>query len=145
MPILKRKSVPLRILNPSSISWKVTPLHFFSSNNIYFAQKEPIKGKIFWDFRVFRSKFVNFIMPILKRQVSSSPNFVSLFSFMKDNSSVIFLAQTIYTLLKRRLLKGNFLRLLSAQVKICQIPYANFETTSRFLSKFCMALQFHER
>ena len=26
---------------------KITPLYFFSSNNIYFAQKEPIKGKIF--------------------------------------------------------------------------------------------------
>ena len=37
------------------------------------------------------------------------------------------------------------MRLLSAQVKICQIPYANFETTSRFLSKFCISLQFHER
>ena len=32
-----------------------------------------------------------------------------------------------------------------AQVKICQIPYANFETTSRFLSKFCIPPQFHER
>ena len=26
-----------------------------------------------------------------------------------------------------------------------QIPYANFETTSRFLSKFCIPLQFYER
>ena len=36
------------------------------------------------------------------------------------------------------------MRLLSTQIKICQIPYANFETTSRFLSKFCVPLQFHE-
>ena len=35
----------------SSVSWKITPLYFFSSNNIYFAQKEPIKGKIFETFR----------------------------------------------------------------------------------------------
>ena len=35
-------------------------------------------------------------MPILKARVDSSPNFVSLFSFMKDNSSVLFLAQTMY-------------------------------------------------
>ena len=56
-----------------------------------------------------------------------------------------FLAQTIYTLLKRSPLKLKFLRLSSARVKICQIPYANFETTSRFLSKFCISLQFYER
>ena len=56
-----------------------------------------------------------------------------------------FLAQTIYTLLKRSPLKWKLLRLSSAQVKICQISYPNFETTSRFRSKFCIPLQFHER
>ena len=49
-----------------------------------------------------------------------------------------------YTLLKRSLLKWKCLRLLSAQFKMCQIAYANFETASRFLSKFCMSLQFLE-
>ena len=44
------KSLPLQILYPSSVSWKITPLYFFSSNNIYFAQKEPIKMKIFETF-----------------------------------------------------------------------------------------------
>ena len=41
------KSVPLQILYPSSVSWKITSLYFFSSNNIYFAQKEHIKMEIF--------------------------------------------------------------------------------------------------
>ena len=41
------KSIPLQIFYPSSVSWKITPLYFFSSNNIYSAQKEPIKVKIF--------------------------------------------------------------------------------------------------
>ena len=41
------KSIPLQILYHSSVSCKITPLYFFSSTNIYFAQKEPIKGKIF--------------------------------------------------------------------------------------------------
>ena len=45
------KSIPLQILYPYSISWKITPLHFFSSNNIYFAQKEHIKMKIFETFK----------------------------------------------------------------------------------------------
>ena len=44
------KSIPLQILHPSSVSWKITPLYFFSSNNIYFAQKERIKLKIFETF-----------------------------------------------------------------------------------------------
>ena len=56
-----------------------------------------------------------------------------------------FLAQTIYTLLKRSPLKGKLLKLSSAQVKICQIPHVNVETTTRFLSKFCIILQYHER
>ena len=42
---LNDKSIPLQILYPPSVSWKITPLYFFSSNNIYFAQKEPIKVK----------------------------------------------------------------------------------------------------
>ena len=82
--------------------------------------------------------FVKFLMPILKRQVDSSPNFVSLFN-------CTYLAQIIYTLLKSSPLKWKFLRLSSARVKFCQIPYANFEMTSRFFSKFCISLQFHER
>ena len=36
---------------PSLVSWKITPLYFFSSNNIYFAQKEHIKMKIFEIFK----------------------------------------------------------------------------------------------
>ena len=39
---------------------------------------------------MLRSKFVKLLTSILKRQVNSSPNFVSLFSFMKDKSSVLF-------------------------------------------------------
>ena len=56
-----------------------------------------------------------------------------------------FLAQTIYTLLKRGPVNWKFLRLSSARVKLCQIPYANFEITIQFLCKFCIPLQFHER
>ena len=51
----------------------------------------------FWDFlRVLRSKFVKFFMSILKREVDSSPSFVSLFSFMKGYSSVLFSSDNIY-------------------------------------------------
>ena len=56
-----------------------------------------------------------------------------------------FLAQAIYTLLKGSPLKWKFLRLFTAQVKFCQISYANFETTSQFFYKLCIPLHFHGR
>ena len=65
------KSVFLQNLRNSSVSRKITPLYFCSSNIIYFCHKEPIKTN-FLDFRVLRSKFVKFLMSILKRQFSSS-------------------------------------------------------------------------
>ena len=80
-------SVFLQNLHNSSVSWKITPLYFCSSNNIYFGYKEPIKTN-FLDFRVFGSKFVEFLMSILKRQVSSPSNFVSFFIIMTHNFSV---------------------------------------------------------
>ena len=45
------KLIPLQILYLSSFSWKIIPLFFFSSNNVYFAQKELIKMKIFDTFK----------------------------------------------------------------------------------------------
>ena len=48
---LNEESIPPQILYPSSVSWKIITLYFFSSNNIYFAQKEPIKMKIFETFK----------------------------------------------------------------------------------------------
>ena len=54
-----------------------------------------------------------------------------------------FVAQILYTLVKGSPLKGKFVRLLSAWVKIGQIHYVNFETTSHFLFKFFINLQCH--
>ena len=56
---------------------------------IYFEQKEPIEVK-FSDFWVVEWNFTKFLMSSLKPQVSFSVNFVSLFSVMRDNSSVLF-------------------------------------------------------
>ena len=101
-----------------------------------------------------RVKIVKFLMSILKRKVISSLNIASFFIFLQilHDSSVswkmtpcTYLAQAIYTLLKRSPLKLNFLGLLSACVKICQIPHVNFETASQFLFKFCIIFQCHER
>ena len=48
---LNDKLIPLQVLHPSSVSWKISPLYYFSSNNIYFAEKEPIKVEIFETFK----------------------------------------------------------------------------------------------
>ena len=41
------ESIPLQILYPSSVSCNIIPLYFFTSNVMYFAEKEPIKMKFF--------------------------------------------------------------------------------------------------
>ena len=53
------KSAPLQILHPSWVSWKITPLYFFSPNNTYFAQKEPIKMKLCGTFKCLGQNLSN--------------------------------------------------------------------------------------
>ena len=54
----------LQNLHSSSVSWKITPLYLFSSNNIYFAKKELIKVKRFETFECpgqnLSNPYVNF-------------------------------------------------------------------------------------
>ena len=83
-------------------------------------------------------------MSFLKAQVIFPSNFASIFSAIKHNSSILFLAQTLYTLVKSNLLKCKFLRFSSARVKICQIPHVNFELTSQFFFKFCIIFYCHD-
>ena len=63
---------------------------FFSSNLMYFRQKQPIEVN-FLDFWVVGWKFTKFFILYLKLQVSFSLSFASLFSVKRDNSSVFFL------------------------------------------------------
>ena len=122
---LHNKVIPLQILYPSSVSWKIILLYFFSSRNIYFAQKEPIKMKSFENFKCSGQFFSNSSCQFWN--VKSIPlQTLYPFSVSWKVIPLYFLSQTIYTLLKRSSLKWQFLRLSSAQVKFCQIPYANF-------------------
>ena len=77
------------------MSWKVTPLYFYRSNDIYFAWKGPIKVQIFQDFWVLGSKFTKFLS-FLKQQISFSSNFASLLSVMRHNSSLLVSWNCIY-------------------------------------------------
>ena len=51
------QSVFLKILHHSWVTSKITPLHFFRSNDIQFAQKEPIKVQIFETFMCLGQNF----------------------------------------------------------------------------------------
>ena len=79
-------------------------------------------------------------MSFLKAQVIFPSNFASIFSSIENNSSLLFLTQTLFALVKSSLLKCKFLRFSSAWVKICQIPQVNFELTSQFLLNFCIII-----
>ena len=67
-----------------------------------------------------------------------------MFSAIKHNSTILFLAQTLYTLLKRILLRSTLLRFLSARVNIGQIPMSisNWlvNSSSNFASFFIVTM-----
>ena len=111
----------IQILHHRSVSWKISPLYFFSSNIIHFGQKQPIEVK-FVGFWVFGWKFTKFLMSNLKvnRQVSFSLNFASLFNVMGDSLLYFFSWNFIWFLQKEPTTVQNF-RLLTAQVKFHQI------------------------
>ena len=111
----------IQILHHRSVSWKISPLYFFSSNIIHFGQKQPIEVK-FVGFWVFGWKFTKFLMSNLKvnRQVSFSLNFASLFNVIGDSLLYLFSWNIIWFLPKEPTTVQNF-RLLTAQVKFHQI------------------------
>ena len=135
-------SIPLQILYPSSVSWNIIPLYFFSSNKIYFAQKKPIKVKLFEAIECSGQNLSNSLSQFWNDK-SIPLQILYSSSVSWKITSLYFLAQTIYTLLKRSTLKWKCLRLSSARVKINQIPHVSFEVTSQFPFKFCFILHCH--
>ena len=71
-------------------------------------------------------------------------NFRSLFSVMKDNSSVFFLLKP-HTLWTKIAHWSEIYGLLSGWVKIHQIPHVILETTWQFFFKLCITLHCHGR
>ena len=130
--------IPLQILHHSSVSLNRTPLYFLSSNNLYFAQKEPIKVKLFEIFDCWSQN--------LKNSLCQFWNNNSIPLQTLNHSSVSLKTTPLYFLYSNNLCFAEkepfkvkiIFRLLSDWVKICQIPHANFETTSQFLIKFCL-------
>ena len=135
------ESIPLQILYPSSVSWRITPLYFFGSNNIYFAHKEPIKVKIVETFESSGQNLTNFLCKFLNDKLiplqSLYPSSVS----WKISPLYLFSSNNIYFSQKEHIK----MRLSSARVKVHQIPHVNFKMTSQFLYKFCIILHCHDK
>ena len=88
------KSIPLQVLYPSSVSWKITPQYFFSSKNIHFAHKDPIKVKIFETFERSGQNLSNSLWQFLN--CKSIPLQILFPLQFHESFLCTFLAQTIY-------------------------------------------------
>ena len=112
---------------PLPVSWKITPPYFFSSNNIYFAHKEPIKVKIFEIFECSGQILSNSLCQFWNEESIPLQILYPSSSFMKDYSSVLFLVQTMYTLLKRK---------EHIKIKLFEIFECSCQILSNFLCQF---------
>ena len=141
-----------RILHHSSVPWKITPLYFFSSNNIYFAitplyffssdnicfaQKEPIKVKIFETFEGSGQNLSNY--PCIFWNDKSTPiQILHQPSLSWHITPLQILSSLFFYFGLKDPINVSIFRISRARVKINQIPHANFETTSQFLFKLCI-------
>ena len=138
------KSIPLQVLYPSSVSWKIIPLYFFSPNNIYFAQKELIKMKMFETFKCSGENSSNSSCQFwsdksIPFQILHHPSLswhITPLWILSSNFSYFGLKDPINI---------RILRLSIALVKICHIPHVIFQTKSQIFFKFFITLQCHER
>ena len=111
----------IQILHHYLVSWKITPLYFFSSNlkNFYLGQKLLDFWVVGWN--------------STKSQISFSLNFASLFNVMRDSLLYYFSWKFIWFLQKEPTTVQNF-SLLTALVKFYRI-YS-------FISYFCWKKSF---
>ena len=130
------KLIPVQILYPSSVSWKILPQYFFSSINLYFAQKEPIKIKIFETLECSGQILSNSLcqfwndesIPLQILHHSWLPWHVTSLWILSSHFSYIGLKDPI---------NMPILRLSVALVKICYIPHVIFLSfSSSFASLF---------
>ena len=119
------KSVFLQILYPSSVSWKITPLYFFSSNNIYFAQKDHIKMKILKTFKCSGQNSSDFSCKIWNDK--SIPLQILCHSWWPSQITPLWvLSSYFFNFGLKDFIKIPILRLSSALVEIFHIPHIIF-------------------
>ena len=125
------KSVFPQILHHSSLPWKITPLYFFSSNIIYFGQKEPIKEYIFQTFECLGQNSSNSTCQFWNNKSNPFHIFHHTLVSLHITPLSIF-SSCIFYFRQNDPIKVPIATLSSALVKIFQIPYVIFQTTSQF-------------
>ena len=112
-----------------SISWKITPPYFFSSNNVYFAQKEHIKMKIFETFKCSAQNLSNSsCQPWNDKSIPLQ--ILRHCSLSWQITPLWILSSYVFNFGLKDLIKIPILKLSSALVKICHIPHVIFQSTS---------------
>ena len=84
------KPVFLQILHHSLVSWKITPLYFFSPNITHFGEKKPIKKEIFETFKCSSQNSSNSRYQFLNDESIFLRKFASFSIVVTHNSSVNF-------------------------------------------------------
>ena len=150
----------LTLLSTTSVKIHQTPyviiLHksFFTTQLVCFIlaqtlhtfDKNILSKCKFSDFPLFEFKFIKFLMYLFKQKVNFSSKFGSLFSVMRDNSSALFSAETLYAIDKSSTSKCRFSDLPLLELKFAKfVMYIIFETKSQFFFKLCITLHCHER
>ena len=90
----------------------------------------------------FNESSPNSLCQFCNHKVKVYSNFASLFSVMSP--LYFFLSQT-FILWTKRAHRSEIFRLLTGWVKIPQVPYVMFETTSQFFFKLFITLQCHKK
>ena len=120
------KSIPLQILYPSSVSWKITPL-YFSSNKIYFAQKELIKIKIFETFKCSGQTLSNSSYQLWHDKLVAL-QILCNYSLPWQITPLWILSSYFFKFGLKDPIK---IPILSGLEKICHIPHVIFQTTGQ--------------
>ena len=136
----KHKSVPLQILDHSSVLWHITPLYFFWLKHI-FSTKAAHQSA---NFRHATARIkIHQIPHVIFGTKSLSSSFASLFSVMRHNSSVFFHLK-LYMLYAKGAHQSakfsNFRLLVWKLTKFLVILKAK----SQFSFKFCITFQCHD-
>ena len=93
--------------------YDTTPRYFFWFKHYRLSTKVAHQSTNF--FPLLALKFSKFLTPFFKQKLSFSSKFGSLFSVMRDNSPVLFIAETLYAIDKKRPWKCKYsdIRLLA--------------------------------
>ena len=116
------KWVFIQILYPSSVSWKITPQNFFSSNNIYLLKRSVLK----WKFLRLSSARIKIHSNSLPRDKSIPLKILRHSSLSWEITPLWILYSYFFNFGLKDLIKIPILRLSSALVKILLYSASHF-------------------